>query len=147
LPTNWQRIVAEHGHMVFRAAYRVLGHSADAEDVAQEVFLEAVSQSSAAQVHNWGGYLRKIAVFRALDRRRQRRPSVSLDEAKFAITFSSAHDEAVRRELAEHLRNLIAALPEPSNLLAAAGMQRKSDTATLNIVATNCPPSATSARS
>jgi len=112
LPTNWSDIVAEHGRMVFRVAFRVLGHAADAEDVAQEVFLEAVSQSHSDSIRNWGAYLRKLVVFRALDRRRQRRDAVPLDRTEFALTVASAHDEAVRRELAEQLRSLIASLPQ-----------------------------------
>jgi len=98
--------------MVFRAAFRILGHAADAEDVAQEVFLEAVSYSPLKPIRNWGAYLRKLVVFRALDRRRQRCEALSLDSTEFALTVASAHDEAVRRELAEQLRSLIASLPQ-----------------------------------
>src|SRR5439155_6362192 len=83
-----------------------------AEDVAQEVFLEAVSFSSSDPIRNWGAYLRKLVVFRALDRRRQCRAAVPLDSTEFALTVASAHDEAVRRELAEQLRSLIASLPQ-----------------------------------
>ena len=110
LQTDWTRIVAEHGRTVFQTAFRVLGNSADAEEVAQEVFLEAVGQSAA--VHNWGAYLRKLTVFRALDRRRQRREEGPLDPDILPAADASPHDAAVRRELAEHLRSLIAALPE-----------------------------------
>jgi RNA polymerase sigma-70 factor (ECF subfamily) len=112
LSTDWESIVAEHGRMVLQTAMRVLGNAADAEEVAQEVFLEVVTQSPPSDVHNWGAYLRKLAVFRSLDRRRQRRVEVAFPVDSLASTEMSPHDEAVRRELADHLRNLIASLPE-----------------------------------
>jgi RNA polymerase sigma-70 factor (ECF subfamily) len=98
--------------MVFQTAFRVLGNAADAEDVAQEVFLEVVSRVSVGKVQNWGAYLRRLAVFRALDRRRQRGGEVPLEADRLLAATLSPHDEAVRRELAESLRSLIAGLPE-----------------------------------
>jgi RNA polymerase sigma-70 factor (ECF subfamily) len=98
--------------MVVQAAFRVLGNAADAEDVAQEIFLEVVSRGPRGQVRNWGAYLRKLTVFRALDRRRQRREEPAFDADCLPSMGASPHDEAVRRELAEHLRDVIAALPE-----------------------------------
>ena len=98
--------------MVFQTAYRVLGNAADAEEVAQEVFLEVVSRAPAQVVQNWGAYLRRLAVFRALDRRRQRTTDVALDGDSLPAGNLSPHDAAVQRELTESLRNLIAGLPE-----------------------------------
>jgi RNA polymerase sigma factor (sigma-70 family) len=53
-----------------------------------------------------------LAVFRALDRRRQRTAEVSLEGDSLPSASLSPYDEAVQRELAESLRNLIAGLPE-----------------------------------
>ena len=112
MATDWERVVAEHGRMVIQTAMRILGNAADAEEVAQEVFVEAVSGPRPGNVRNWGAYLRKVAVFRALDRRRQRRIVVALPADCLASGELSPHDAAANRELAEHLRNLIASLPE-----------------------------------
>src|SRR5262249_13041290 len=103
--------------MVFRTAYRILGCAADAEDVAQDVLLEVFSQAATEKIDNWGAYLRKLTVFRALDRRRKRRGTVALNtvalnQDEFPSVELSPHDEAVRRELAERLRDLMASLPE-----------------------------------
>jgi RNA polymerase sigma-70 factor (ECF subfamily) len=111
LSENWEQIAAEHGQMVIRTAMRVLGRWADAEDVAQEVFLEAFS-SSGRKVRNWGAFLRRLAVFRAIDRRRQRRDEAALSPEMPAVAGFSPHDEAVSRELAGRLRSMIADLPQ-----------------------------------
>ena len=103
--------------MVFRTAYRILGCAADAEDVAQDVLLEVFSRAATERIENWGAYLRKLTIFRALDRRRKRRGTVALNTVAlnqdgFPSVELSPHDEAVRRELAERLRDLMATLPE-----------------------------------
>ncbi len=78
--TDWERIVREHGPMVFDTAWRILGHAADTEDVVQEVFLEVFRLRADGGVRSWPGYLRRMAACRALDRLRQkRRPIVSLN--------------------------------------------------------------------
>ena len=110
--TDWESIVAEHGRMVIQAAMRILGNAADAEEVAQDVFMEAVSSPNSSEVRHRGAYLRKLAVFRALDRRRQRREVVALPVDGLVSAELSPHDAVVSRELAEHLRCLIASLPE-----------------------------------
>jgi RNA polymerase sigma-70 factor (ECF subfamily) len=109
---DWNAVVAEHGRMVIQTAMRVLGNAADAEDIAQEVFLEVVSGKSPIRVRNWGAYLRRLSVFRALDRRRRYRDEFPHTLESLATLDGSPFDEVVRRELAEHLRSVIAALPD-----------------------------------
>ncbi len=109
---DWESIVAEHGRMVMHAALRILGNASDAEEVAQDVFLEAFSAPDRNRIRNWGAYLRKLAVFRALDRRRKRRGVVALLVDDLPAAELSPLDAAVSRELAEQLRSLIVALPE-----------------------------------
>ena len=41
MATEWERIVRDHGPLVYGTAWRILGQAADAEDVVQEVFIEA----------------------------------------------------------------------------------------------------------
>ena len=112
MTTDWESIVAEHGPMVIRFAMRITGNAEDAEEIAQEVFLETISKTCTRDVRNWGAYLRKLTVFRSLDRKRSRRTTVSLQDDLLLSAELSPHDEAVRRELAEHLRSLITSLPE-----------------------------------
>jgi RNA polymerase sigma-70 factor (ECF subfamily) len=114
--TDWERIVREHGPMVFGTAWRILGHAADTEDVVQDVFLEVFRLRAEGDVRSWAGYLRKMAACRALDRLRQkRRPVVSLNGvAQLALQSPAAGPDllAMGLELSERLREAIAELPE-----------------------------------
>ena len=71
--TDWERIVRDHGPLVYGTAWRILGHAADTEDVVQEVFIEANRIRLTRTVRQWPGLLRRLAACRALDRLRQRK--------------------------------------------------------------------------
>jgi RNA polymerase sigma-70 factor (ECF subfamily) len=103
--TDWDRIVREHGPMVFGTAWRILGHAADTEDVVQEVFLEAFRLRAAESVRCWPALLHRLAACRALDRLRQRRPAVSLNGLQ--IVAPDGDPEAAAR-----LRQAVADLPQ-----------------------------------
>jgi RNA polymerase sigma-70 factor (ECF subfamily) len=63
-----ERIFLEHHAMVFRAAYRITGNAADAEDVLQAVFLRLVRRGALdTEVAEREHYLRRAAVNGALD--------------------------------------------------------------------------------
>ena len=98
--------------MVFQAAFRILGSAEDAEDVAQDVFLEMFSRADIDQIKNWGACLRRLTIYRALDRRRKRRGIVGIGSNEFPTAALSPVDEAIQRELADRMRDLIAGLPE-----------------------------------
>lgn len=107
---EWDRLVREHGTMVFRTAWRIVGNAADAEDISQEVFLEA-HRLRAGQVNNWGGLLRRLSTCRALDRLRARKNVLTLDTNEPARSTSDPAEAAIERELAERLRLAITQLP------------------------------------
>ena len=110
--TDWQRFVAEHGPTVFAAAWRILAHAADVEDVVQEVFLEAYELQQSQTVKHWPALLRRMAACRALDRLRQRRPEIAAEGLALVAHGHSPEDEAIGRELEERLRQAIAQLPQ-----------------------------------
>lgn len=107
---DWNRIVREHGPMIFGTAWRVLGHVADTEDVVQDVFLEAQTIEQKTEVRNWPGLLRRLALCRALDRLRQRRRTVTLDGMDVLGPGASPEEEAIGHELADRLREALAGL-------------------------------------
>lgn len=98
--------------MVFGIAWRILGHAADAEDVVQDVFLEVHRMCQERRnVRRWQGLLQRLAVCRALDRLRQRKPVAVLDERTLVAATASPEEFAIGRELAERMRSAVAELP------------------------------------
>jgi RNA polymerase sigma-70 factor (ECF subfamily) len=84
MQTELGQLFEEHQARIFRAAFRILGNTTDAEDVLQGVFLRIVRQEVPAdQVGNLEGYLYRCAINAALDlcRSRWRRSSVPLAQA------------------------------------------------------------------
>jgi RNA polymerase sigma-70 factor (ECF subfamily) len=110
--TDWDRLVREHGPVVFGTAWRILGHVADTEDVVQEVFLEAHRLRQTQPVKHWGALLRRLAAYRALDRLRQRKSFVSLTDVNLEGSDPGPEEAAMERELADRLREAIAQLAQ-----------------------------------
>jgi RNA polymerase sigma-70 factor, ECF subfamily len=79
---RFRNLMLEHQNMVFSIALRILGDRSEAEEAAQDVFLELHSRlselASDAHVLYW---LRRVTVHRSIDRirRRQRQPEVAMD--------------------------------------------------------------------
>ncbi len=110
--TDWNQLVRTHGSMVFGTAWRILGHSADAEDVAQEVFLEVFRLYQQRPVQTWTGLLRRMAACRALDRLRQRRYTQPLDGLRLLASTDSPEEQAIADELGTRLRQALTELTE-----------------------------------
>jgi len=109
-------LIREYQAMVFSLAYHFLHDRAEAEELAQEVFLQLHralgSIKSAAHLASW---VRKTTVHRCIDhaRRRQRRPQVALEEIAEPAA-PACHSDPL---LAGTLRRLVAALPEKPRLV------------------------------
>lgn len=108
---DWNNIVEQHAQRVLRVAMRVLGSVQDAEDVSQEVFVEAFRLSETGSVKCWTGLLVRLATLRSLDRLRRVRPVAEVRETD-RISAVEPFQEAAAAELAERLRQAIARLPE-----------------------------------
>jgi RNA polymerase sigma-70 factor (ECF subfamily) len=108
--SDWDRIVREHGPAVFATAWCILGHATDVEDVVQEVFLQAFQIQQEEEVRCWEALLRRLASCRALDRLRQRRPTVPLNGLLLARTGDNPEAVAAERELANRLRDALVQL-------------------------------------
>ena len=96
---QWKSIVREHGPVVYRIAWRILGNADDADDVVQDVFLEAHQFASGNKMANPVGLLKRVAVCRSLDRLRQRCGETSLDDLPIVDPESGPEAQAVGREL------------------------------------------------
>ena len=112
--TELCHLFGDHYRRVLTAAYRITGNMADAEDVAQAVFLRLASAEVPAT--NAGSYLYRAAINGALDllRRRKSAQTESLECAEYlaaAGSGSSPEREASSRELGALLRIAISELP------------------------------------
>jgi RNA polymerase sigma-70 factor (ECF subfamily) len=113
LATDLSQLFGEHHRRVLRAAYRITGSMADAEDVTQAVFLRLASASG--PVTNAGSYLYRAAINGALDllRRRKAASTEPLEgAADIASTGPGSSPEATAssRQLGDFLRLAIGEL-------------------------------------
>ena len=112
------RLFGEHHRRVLKAAYRITGNFADAEDITQSVFLRLVREESGL-VTNAGSYLYRAAINGALDllRKRKSAPTHPLEDAAGVASTSrgsSPDVEITRRHLGNLLRTAISELPQRS---------------------------------
>jgi RNA polymerase sigma-70 factor (ECF subfamily) len=112
------QLFREHHRRVLTAAYRITGSMADAEDVAQAVFVRLLTGGSLPMT-NAGSYLYRAAINGALDllRRRKTAPAEPLQEAAgipVAGPGNSPETVVSNRELGGWLRLAISELPPRS---------------------------------
>jgi RNA polymerase sigma-70 factor (ECF subfamily) len=98
--------------MAVRTAHRILGNEADAEDAAQQAFMDAFGVLRKSRVQNWAALLRHLAACRALDILRRRAPAGGAAVEPLAGGASHPEAVAVARERAVILRQALGALPE-----------------------------------
>lgn len=113
LTTDLSQLFGEHHRRVLRAAYRITGSMADAEDVTQAVFLRLASANG--PLTNTGSYLYRAAINGALDLLRRRKAASSEpleDAAAMASTGPGSSPEATAssRQLGDFLRLAIGEL-------------------------------------
>lgn len=89
-----ETLFQKHHDMVFRAAYRVTGDAADAEDVLQTVFLRLLQRSDKPDLSQGANtYFRRAAINAALDQIRRRKSRGSVARAVYSITSPPPADE------------------------------------------------------
>lgn len=110
-----EAIFREHHGAVYRAAYRITGNAADAEDVLQTVFTRLLRREEQPDLSNSAGsYLHRAAVNAALDlmRRRKRARAVDVDDVSDQLVDEDAGPERRRgsREIARRVREALGRL-------------------------------------
>jgi RNA polymerase sigma-70 factor (ECF subfamily) len=114
LTQGLSELFGEHHRRVLLAAYRITGSMADAEDVAQAVFLRL--GSSSGPMSNAGSYLYRAAINGALDLLRRRKVT-AIEPLDYAADIastgagSSPETEAASRQIGDFLRIAIGELP------------------------------------
>jgi RNA polymerase sigma factor (sigma-70 family) len=117
------QLFAEHYRRVLMAAFRITGNMADAEDVAQAVFMR-VGAGGRAGVSNAASYLYRAAINGALDliRRSKKAAHEPLDSAQGVSstgTLSLPEADMMNKELGRRLRQAIGELaPRAAEMFA-----------------------------
>ena len=111
-----ETLFQEHHKHLFRAAHRITGSAADAEDVLQTVFLRLVkSHESYDLAENPQAYLSRAAINASLDliRSRNRAKSVGIDDAPaelMAVKSGNPETQHADRELQTLIRQAVGRL-------------------------------------
>jgi RNA polymerase sigma-70 factor (ECF subfamily) len=112
---DWEEILRRDGPAVWRTAYRLLGHRADADECFQEAFLAALEVARRGPVRHWRGLLQRMAAARAVDRLRERYrrgpPRPANDWNALGSPAPEPSRAAEDAELSEQLRQALARLP------------------------------------
>jgi RNA polymerase sigma-70 factor (ECF subfamily) len=111
---SFDQVVREKETHVLRTAFRILGNWADAEDVAQEVFLRLhrhglVNKQEFSHEAALGAWLYRVTVNLCFDRARSRRPSQELPDVPSLAR--SAEAAVLIEEKKQRLMAALAMLP------------------------------------
>ncbi len=118
---DWKTILERDGPVAWRAAYRLVGNAADADDCLQDATLAAVQLSRREPIANWRALLTRLASARALDRLRQRyRSRLHQSEQLQSHEFVDAQQPVEQAQLDELKSQLRVALAHLSQDQAAA---------------------------
>lgn len=114
-------LMASHHRLVMATAYGYVGQWEDAEDVAQQVFIQAfLKLKYLREPERFGCWLRQITARVSIDALRRRRPALPLGELPEHLPddskTQSTLDRPGRQETAELLREALALLPEKTRL-------------------------------
>ena len=116
---DWKTILERDGPTAWRAAYRLLGNAADADDCLQDAVLTAMQLSRREPIANWRALLTRLTSTRAMDQLRQRyRSRMSVDDQVPAI--ADPHDPGDTAQLDELRSQLRIALAHLSQEQATA---------------------------
>ena len=122
----FEELVERHQRAVIGTVAKMLGNASDAEDIAQQVFVRiwksAVRYEAQAKFTTWLFTITRNLVFNEV-RRRQRKPTVSVDEREETthrtvedLKAVSPDDEMLQTELEEAIDRAIQGLPDKQRM-------------------------------
>lgn len=115
--------------MVWKTAYRLLNHDADAADCFQRTFVAAIEFARNQPVRNWPALLRRLATARALEQLRERirhrgRYAALADEAPADRRIADPLVAAQTAELARRMRaSLVEIDPRQAHVFCLAVLE------------------------
>jgi RNA polymerase sigma-70 factor (ECF subfamily) len=108
---SFTELVERHAHLVYRIALAVTRNPHDAEDVAQETFLQLYRGDRWEQIEDQQGYLARVAWRLAVRRRSSQARSQELPQQMVSLD-ASPEESAIDAELEAWLHARIDRLPE-----------------------------------
>ena len=122
----FEELVEIHQHAVVGTVAKMLGNPAEAEDIAQQVFLRiwksAARYEPKAKFTTWMFTITRNLVFNEV-RRRKRKPAISIEEREEESHLvvedtqgQTPGEEALQRELEQAVDDAIQALPEKQRI-------------------------------
>jgi RNA polymerase sigma factor (sigma-70 family) len=137
-----EQLFREHYRRVLNAGYRIMGNMAEAEDVAQSVFLR-LAVPGRLNVENAGSYLYRAAINGALDLIRRRKTAaaepleIAADQA--SNEASASPEKALEnKDLARHLRQAIGELaPRAAEMFALRYLEELSNSEIAKLMGTS----------
>ncbi|UCG57647.1 MAG: sigma-70 family RNA polymerase sigma factor [Phycisphaerales bacterium] len=111
---RFEDLVDEYSRQVLNVALRVLGDPELAKDVHQEVFLAIWQRWHKYDGRvNWGAYLYKVTVRKAIDFARRARTGPVVEQGRWRPSTKNGPDEQLKREeLQQKLTLCLAKLPK-----------------------------------
>ena len=108
----FEQALREYQRPILRLCYRMLGNLADAQDVAQEVFLRVYRHRGELSAdRSPSPWLYRIAVNACRDRHRASRPAINVDDAQLA-SHGSPEADAQSDQMRRFLMAALETLPE-----------------------------------
>jgi RNA polymerase sigma-70 factor (ECF subfamily) len=121
------QLFREHSQMLYRTAHSMLGNSADAEDVLQDVFLRLL-RGEPAPTTNVRGYLYRAAINSSLNVIRSRKRLEFTDNAERFEGPTDSQSSDVAEELHARLSVALAALkPDDAQVLVLRYLHDRSN--------------------
>jgi len=105
---------------MFNTAIRIVNHSAQAEDIMQESFLEAFRQIDTYRGESsFGTWLKKIVINKSIDEVRKTRDVISIDEADIEVPDQNDDENYIQvlSTRVEEIRKAIHALPDSYRII------------------------------
>ena len=120
----FNQLVLRYQTQVYNLSFRMVGHSATAEDITQESFVSAYRKLRSFQAGNFLAWLMRIATNACMDhfRSAHSKRNVSLEELEENPSFSptsggeSPEAYALRRELGEVLKQSLLSIPSDQRI-------------------------------
>jgi RNA polymerase sigma-70 factor (ECF subfamily) len=108
---DWEGIVRNHGAMVWRTLFRLLGCRSDVEETFQETFLAALEAARWRKIANMSGFLQTLATRKAMDCLRRKYQVLEATDSAAVEAIAGASPSPEEFELSGELQRALVRIP------------------------------------